>query len=222
MQLSGSPIDYLLAFLGGILVSFTPCIYPLIPISASYIGISSSGSKLKGLSLGLVYVTGVAVTYSILGLIASLSGKIFGSFSTNPVTYLVVGIIIIIFGLSMLDFFALNFPIKIKLPVSTKKGYLSGFIFGLVSGLVVSPCLTPVLGSILAYLAAKKNLLYGATLLFTFAFGMGFVLIVIGFFSAALINLPKSGKWLKIIKVLFAIVLIGMGGYFIYLSIRSF
>ncbi|MEK6727689.1 MAG: cytochrome c biogenesis protein CcdA [Candidatus Omnitrophota bacterium] len=220
MSLSGSPLDYLIAFFGGILVSFTPCVYPLIPISAGYIGVRAAGSRAKGLVLSLFYVTGVAVTYCVLGILASLTGTIFGAISTNPKTYLIVGIIIIIFGFSMLDLFTIKLPNIVK-PASLKKGnYFSTFLLGLSSGFIVSPCLTPVLGSILFYLATKKNILYAATLLFSFAYGMGLLLILIGTFSSVLINLPKAGKWLIIVKRAFSFVLIAMGAYFIYTGIR--
>lgn len=220
MSLSGNPLDFLLAFLGGIAVSFTPCVYPLIPISVSYIGLRSSGSKLKGLSLGLVYVTGIAVTYAALGLLASLTGTVFGLVAYHPLTYIFVGALIIIFGLSMLDLFAIPLPHIAKLPALKKRSFLSTFILGVSSGLVASPCLTPVLGSILAYLATKKNVLYGATLLFCFAYGMGFVLIVAGIGSSALINMPKLGKWMLYIKRALAFLLMGMAIYFIYTGIR--
>ena len=165
MNLSGNPIDYLVAFFGGVLLSFTPCVYPLIPISAGFIGVSAAGSKLKGLFLSLVYVTGVAITYSILGLIASLTGKFLGAISANPVTHIVAGVIIILFGLSMLDIFRIPLPAIIKLPKVKKGNYFSVFFLGLSSGLLVSPCVTPVLGAILAYLTTKKNILYGMALL---------------------------------------------------------
>lgn len=220
MNLSGSPIDYLIAFVGGILISFTPCVYPLIPISAGYIGINSAGSRLRGFTLSLFYVTGVAVTYSLLGILASLTGTLFGSISTSPKAYLFVGIVIIIFGLSMSDLFTIRLPNIVKLPVLKKGNYLSTFLLGLSSGLIATPCLTPVLYSILLYLATKKNILYGATLLFSFAYGMGLLLVIIGTFSAILVNLPKSGKWLNFIKKLFSFILIAMGIYFIYSGIR--
>lgn len=220
MHLSGSPVDYLIAFLGGLLISFTPCVYPLIPVSAGYIGVRAGGSKFKGLTLSLVYVTGVALTYSILGLLASLTATFFGKISSSPITYLFAGSVIILFGLSMLDLFTIPLPNIIKLPKLKRQSYFSTFILGLSSGLIVSPCLTPVLGSILVYLATKKNLLYGATLLFSFAYGMGLVLILVGTFSAALVNLPKSGKWMLYIKRFFSFVLIGMGVYFIFAGLR--
>ncbi len=218
---SAEPINYLTAFLGGILVSLTPCVYPLIPITAGFIGINSAGSKFKGLTLSLVYVTGIAVTYSILGLVASLTGKLFGQISTHPLTYFFVGSIIILFGLSMLDLFVVPLPgIIKKLPAYKKENYFSAFFFGLSSGLVVSPCLTPALGSILLHLATKKNILYGVTLLLSFAYGMGLILILVGTFSAALLNLPRLGKGMVYIKKAGGLILIGMGIYFIALSLR--
>ncbi len=195
-------------------MSFTPCVYPLIPVIVTYIGAPAGGSKIKGLLLSLSYVTGIAITYSALGLFASFSGTLFGRISTNPVTYVFVGCAIIIFGLSMLDLFVIYLP-GIKLPVLGKKNYFSVFILGLISGFIVSPCLTPALGSILVYLATKKNILYGSTLLFTFAYGMGLVLILAGSSSAFLLSLPKSGKWMLYVKRACAFILIGLGIYFI-------
>ncbi len=221
MNMSGNPVNYLAAFFGGVLVSLTPCVYPLIPITSGYVGINSAGSKFKGLILSLVYVTGIAVTYSLLGLLASLTGKIFGQISTHPLTYFFVGGIIILFGLSMLEWLVVPFPNIIKkLPSHKKQNLFGAFFFGLISGLVVSPCLTPVLGSILLYLATKKNILYGMTLLFIFAYGMGIILILVGTFSAALLNLPRLGKAMIYIKKTAALILIGMGIYFITLSLR--
>ena len=133
-----------------------------------------------------------------------------------------VGVAIIIFGLSMLDLFTINIPNAVKLPVLKKGSYFSTFLLGLTSGFIVSPCLTPVLGSILFYLTTKKNILYGATLLFSFACGMGLLLIIIGTFSSTLINLPRLGKWAGFIKKAFSLVLIVFGLYFIYAGIRRF
>lgn len=220
MNLQGDSINYISAFLGGIALSVSPCVYPLLPITLGYIGIKATASKLKGFILSFIYVTGIAITYSILGLIASLTGKFFGKISSNPATYIFVGLMVILFGVSMLDILHISLPPLIKLSPSKKKGYLSIFFLGLTSGLVISPCVTPVLGTILLYLATKKNILYGITLLFTFAYGMGLVFIVAGTFSAILIGLPKLGKWMIYIKRVCAFIIIGMGIYFIFIAIR--
>lgn len=222
MTLLGNPLDYFIAFFGGVLLSFTPCVYPLMPITASFIGARAAGSKLKGFTLSLVYVSGVAITYSILGLLASLMGKFFGSISSNPLTYIFVGVIVILFGISMLDIFTISLPNLFRLPILKKNNYFSTFLLGMSSGLIVSPCITPVLGAILVYLTTKRNLLYGTTLLFSFAYGMGLILVLIGTFSSILVNLPKSGRWMLYIKKLCALVLVGIGMYFIIVGIKRF
>ena len=219
MNVPVNSVDYLQAFLGGIIVSFTPCVYPLIPVTAGYIGVNATGSKIKGFVLSLIYVTGIAVIYSILGILASFTGTFFGKVGAHPVTYFLVGTVIILFGLSMLELFIIPNNKLIKAPAMRKQNYFSVFVLGLSSGLIISPCLTPVLGSILAYLATKRNVLYATTLLFSFAYGMGLILILAGTFSAVLVNLPKSGKWMVHVKKVCAIVLIGMGVYFIFVGI---
>jgi thiol:disulfide interchange protein DsbD len=111
-------------------------------------------------------------------------------------------------------------PNIIKLPTIKKRDYFSTFLLGLTSGLIISPCISPVLGAILVYLSTKKNLLYGMTLLLSFAYGIGLVLILSGTFSSILLGLPKSGKWLIFIKRVFAFLLIGTGIYFIFCGLR--
>lgn len=222
MTLSGGPADYLLAFLSGIGISLTPCVYPIVPITIAYIGVESAGSKIRGFSLSFVYVTGIAVTYSLLGLIASLTGQFFGKISSYPLVSIFSGVIICLFGLSMLDLFSINLPRIVKLPVKNKQGYFSAFLLGIISGLIIGPCVTPFLGAILLYLAEKKNILYGMSVLLTFAYGMGFILILCGTFSSLLIGLPKSGKWMLYIKRIFAVILLAAGVYFIFTGIRRF
>jgi len=220
MTVSGSPWDYLYVFLGGIALSFTPCVYPLLPVTAGYIGITAGGSKLKGFLFSLIYVTGLAIIYSALGIIAVLTGNMFGRISSHPLTFAVVGVVFIIFGLFMFKFFEVYLPTIIKLPQIKKKGFLSILVLGMISGLVASPCVAPALGAILAYLATSRNIFYGATLLLVFAYGMGFSLILVGVFSTVLLHLPKSGKWLILIEKVCGSVLIGVGIFFIFSAIR--
>jgi len=219
MILSGKPVDLLISFLGGIFMALTPCIYPLIPVTVGFIGGRSGGSKLKGFVLSINYVLGIAVTYSFLGLLASLAGLIFGQVSAHPLTHIIVGSVIVVFGLSMFDLFAIPLPRFVKVIDVNKNNYFYSFILGLVSGLVASPCLTPVLGSILAFLTIKKSLVYGTLLLFTFALGMGLPLVILGTFSAALTGIPKSGKWMAYIKKIFALIMIVSGVYIIIAAI---
>lgn len=206
--------------MGGVALSFTPCVYPLIPITAGYIGINAGGSKWRGLLLSLIYVTGIAITYSALGLAAALTGRLFGTISAHPATRIIVGLIILLFGLSMFKIFALYFPNIIQLQRSEKKNFFSILVLGLTSGLIASPCVAPALGSILLYIGSTRNVLYGTTLLMTFAYGIGFTLIIVGSFSAILLRLPKSGKWMLVVEKLAAAVMVAIGLYFIYDGIR--
>lgn len=216
MNVPGNSIGYIGAFIGGVLVSFSPCVYPLVPITLSFIGVKAGSSPLKGLILSLIYVLGLAITYSILGLIASLTGSLFGKISTHPISFLVVGNVCIIAGLSFFDIININFTgIRLENKVKTRGGFFSVFLIGLASGLIVGPCIAPALGTILIYVASRQNIFYGMSLLFIFAYGVGFLLILSGTFSALFLSLPRSGIWLMRIKKMSGFILIGIGEYFL-------
>ena len=207
-------MSFVAAFMGGLLVSFTPCVYPMIPITASFVGSRNvGGSKLKGFLLSLFYVIGVAVTYSALGVFAAITGRLFGQISTNPYAYFIIANIVIVLGLAMLDVFQI--PVFAPKKEIKKGGYVGIFIIGLCSGFIAGPCTTPVLGVLLAYVASTKNILLGGSLLFVFAFGMSILLIMVGTFSGVLATLPKSGEWMVKIKKILGILMIGLGEYFL-------
>lgn len=209
-------VSYLSAFLGGLLVGFSPCVYPLIPITLAFIGSGSGSSRLRGFILSLVYVLGLAITYSVLGLIASATGKLFGRIANHPAAYFVIGNACIISGLSFFDIININFTgAQIKKKIKMTQGVLPVLLLGLASGLVAGPCVTPVLGTILVYAASKQNVIYGASLLFVFAYGMGILLILAGTFSAVFANLSKSSTWILRLRKISGFILIGAGEYFL-------
>lgn len=215
MHLSGNIFDYLIAFGSGVLVSFTPCVYPVLPMTVGFIaGLNTKGSKLMGFFISLIYVLGMAVTYSGFAVFAALSGKIFGQIQNQPVIFIIVANIILYFSLVMLD--VVPFPGFGGKQAKVKPGSLFGvFLFGMTSGLVVGPCTAPVLGTLLAYIATKQNILYGVTLVFVFAYGAGASIILVGTFSGILASLPKSGRWLVYIKRFCALALIIIAEYFL-------
>jgi len=216
MNLQGSPLSFIGVFLGGVLVSFSPCVYPLVPITLGFIGVKAGSSRLKGLILSLVYVFGLAITYSILGLIASFTGRLFGQISSHPISFFIIGNACIIAGLSFFDVININFTgIRLQNKIKIKGDILSVFILGLASGLIAGPCTAPALGTILLYVATKQNIFYGASLLFVFAYGMGFLLILVGTFSSFFMNLSRSGIWLARLKKLSGFILLGIGEYFL-------
>lgn len=168
--LSASPLlAYIAVFLGGVLTSFTPCVYPMIPITIAYIGGRSGESRLKGLSLSIFYVIGMSATYSALGAFAALTGKLFGAASTNPILYLVVANIFIFLGLSMLDAFTLPIPsfLTSRQPGQKTGGYLGAFLVGLLAGTVAAPCTAPVLGGSLDICGSKTKRLLRCDLTFS-------------------------------------------------------
>jgi len=205
-------------YLSGVATSFTPCVYPLLPIVISYIGAQAEASFKKKIFLTLSYVLGTALVYTSLGIAASVFGLLFGQIQQSFVVNFLVGVICLIFSLSMFGVFNLS----INIPVSSKffKGPFGGFVLGATSGLVFSPCTTPVLGTILAVVSTKQNVLFGAVLLFFFALGLSTTIFLAGLFSGILTKLPKSGKWNLIIEKIFAFVLLIVAGYYIAKSIN--
>lgn len=214
-----SLITYLAAFFGGLVTSFTPCIYPLIPIVVGVIGSAKESSRGKNFILSFSYVIGMAFTFSILGVIAALTGKLFGRVQSNPLAYLIVGSIVVLFGLVLLDIIRLPLFLISRAGagrVVKKRSMWGVFFMGIASGFVATPCAAAVLGSLLAYVATTQNIIFGFSLLFTFATGLGTLLIVVGTFSGILANLPKSDKWMQIIQRGIAALMLLWGGYFIY------
>jgi thiol:disulfide interchange protein DsbD len=216
MTLSGNITDYFIVFGAGVLVSFSPCVYPLMPITAGFIaGVNTRGTKLMGLMISLVYVFGLAITYSALGILAVLTGRLFGYLQSNPFVFLFVAFVLGFFGLVMIDL--VPFPVLgTQLQYKIKPRSLwTVFLFGLISGLVVGPCTAPILGTILLYISSKQNFVHALSLLFVFSYGVGFSLILVGTFSGLLARLPKSGTWLLRVKQISAGILFLASIYFL-------
>jgi thiol:disulfide interchange protein DsbD len=213
-------LAFLAAYAGGVLISFTPCTYPLIPVTVGFIGAQGPTSKLRGFVLSIFYVGGLALTYSLLGALAALSGKLFGQIQTTTWTYFIMANLCLFMGLAMLDVFTISLPIPQKIMKLSsnkdKRGFFSSFLIGAASGVVIGPCTAPVLAVLLGYVAMQTNLLLGLSLLFIFAFGMGTLLIILGTFAGFISSLPQSGKWMTKIKFVFGLILIGAAEYFLY------
>lgn len=201
-----------IAFLGGLLASLTPCVYPMIPITAGVIGHANvGGSKRRGFSLSLLYVTGMALTYAALGVFAAATGRFFGTVNSSPWTFLLVGNVILVFALIMLDVISLPTLAGGK---GRPIGWAGIFLAGISSALVAGPCTTPILGSLLAYTATTQSLIAGGLLLFTFSLGMGVLLLGVGTFSSMLAALPRSGRWMVGIKKTMGVLMLGVAQYF--------
>ncbi|HEX5438817.1 MAG TPA: cytochrome c biogenesis protein CcdA [Gemmatimonadaceae bacterium] len=215
-----------LLFLGGVLTSLTPCLYPMIPITASLVGGQTAertlgGRRWRPLVLTASYVLGLALAYSALGLFAGLSGTLFGSVSTNPWLYLAMANLLLLFALAMLDVIPVRLPQSIIQRASmvgggSSRGRVAGtFGMGAVSGLVAAPCSAPVMAAVLTWVATTKSAVLGFVYLFAFSLGMSTLLVVVGLFAGAVSTLPKAGPWMLWIKRGFAILMLGVAEYYL-------
>ena len=222
MDLHGNFLDFFIAFASGVIVSFTPCVYPVMPLTASFIaGANIKGTRWGGFFISLVYVFGMAITYCSLGAVAALSGKVFGQLQNNPWVLASVGVIFIFFSLVMIDVISLpTWGLNLKKEKPTNM--LAVLLFGMTSGLIVGPCTAPVLGALLTRVAERQNVFFGMILLFIFSYGVGFSLILIGTFSGLLSRMPKSGFWLVRVKQFSGLILFLFGLHFLYQSYQLF
>jgi thiol:disulfide interchange protein DsbD len=209
---------YVAAYLAGVLVSFTPCIYPVIPITAAVIGGQRDISGAGGFVLSLFFVLGLSLTYTALGVFAALTGKLFGTIQTSPLTLGALGGLFILMGLAMLDVFQLSLERYAPrgLTGGNRKGIFGSFMIGVTSGFILGPCTAPVLAVILGVVAARQSVFFGGSLLFVFSLGVGSLLVLVGTFAGILASLPKSGAWMTGVKKLSGIVMLAAGAYFLY------
>jgi thiol:disulfide interchange protein DsbD len=218
-SLSGSPLLALATLFGaGVLTSLTPCVYPMIPITASVIaGTSRQGqSRLRTVGLTLAYVLGMALVYASLGLAAGLTGTLFGTISASPWALLVVGNLLLLFSLTMLDVFQVPVPRRLLSWAAGQRGgsYGAVLLMGAGSGVVAAPCGAPAFAVVLTWVAATKAGLMGFVYLFVFSLGMSGLLVVVGLFSGTLVVLPRSGRWMVWAKRIAALVMILMAEYY--------
>lgn len=213
-------LSVLTVYIAGVATSFTPCVYPLLPIIISFIGSQAGLSQKKKILLTLIYILGTSTVYSMLGIIASLTGSIFGMTQNSFLVNLIVGIICLIFSLSMFGVFSINFQFDRFFTGKILKGYLGAFVLGATSGTVFSPCTTPVLGTILTIVATKQNVVLGGMLLFVFALGLSTTVLLAGIFTGFVTKLPKSGKWTVVVEKIFALILLAVSLYYLLKAIR--
>jgi cytochrome c-type biogenesis protein len=220
-MLSSRPIVALpLVFVGGVLTSLTPCIYPMIPITASLVGGQSSvaASRWRPLSLTLSYVLGLALVYAALGLFAGLSGTLFGTVSTNPWLYFGMANLLIIAALAMVDVIPVRLPqgLAQRAANAGSGGQLVGtFAMGAASGLVAAPCSAPVMAAVLTWVSTTHSAVLGFVYLFVFSLGMSTLLVAVGLSAGTLSRLPRAGSWMMWVKKIFAIIMLGAAEYYL-------
>jgi thiol:disulfide interchange protein DsbD len=217
--LSASPLLALATLFGaGILTSLTPCVYPMIPITASVIAGTAREGQTRGrtVRLTLTYAVGMATFYAFLGALAGMTGTLFGTVSASPWALLAIGNLLLVFALAMLDVLPVPVPTRLMAWAGSRGGgsYGAVFLLGATSGIVAAPCGAPAFAVVLTWVAATQAGLMGFVYLFVFSLGMTALLVVVGIFSGAVALLPRSGTWMVWVKRGAALLMILMAEYY--------
>ena len=215
-------LQLILIFVGGLLLNLTPCVFPMIPVTIGYFGGQSEGRAGKTFILACFYVLGLAIVYSALGVVAALTGSLFGSTLQSPWLLAAMAVIFLILGTSMFGLFIINPPSFILQQNSAKKGVLGALVMGALLGIVAAPCVGPVVAALLVYVGAKANVLLGFLLFFVLSLGLGLPYLVLGTISGSLKSLPRSGAWMEKLKKVFAVLLVFAALYYGYLAYNGF
>jgi len=220
-SLSTQPaIALVLLFGAGVLTSLTPCIYPMIPITASVIsgtaGEAAARSRVVGLTLA--YILGLALLYAVAGLLAGLSGQLFGTIAASVWARLLIAGLLAVFGLAMLDVFPVAAPRRL---VDWAGGLGAGsypavFLLGATSGLVAAPCGAPAFAAVLTWVSTTGSAWLGFLYLFVFSLGMTALLFVIGLSAGGVSRLPRAGTWTLWVKKISGVLMLLMSAYYVY------
>jgi len=204
----------LVAFLGGALVSLTPCVYPMIAITVSVFGARQAERRMEGVGLSLAFVAGIVAMFTPLGVAAGLSGSLFGAVLQNPYVLVFVSLVFFAMAASLFGAFEVALPSALtnRLASVGALGARGAFALGLACGLIAAPCTGPVLTGILTWIAQTQSPLGGGLAMFAFSLGLGMPFFLVGAFA---IHLPKSGAWMVHVKSLLAIVLAVVGLYYL-------
>ncbi len=216
LEHSGFLLSLIFVFLGGLALNLTPCVYPLIPITIGFFGGQSEGSTKKLFLMGIFFVIGMALTYSVIGVVTALSGAVFGSLLQNTFVIIFIALVFVVLSLSMFGVYEFQLPNSIVAKAGgAKSGYYGAFFMGLTMGIVAAPCIGPFVLGLVTFVAAKADPYYGFLMFFVLALGLGLPYLVLAVFSGKIKKLPKSGEWMEAVKHIFGFILLGMAIYFL-------
>jgi thiol:disulfide interchange protein DsbD len=216
IESSGLLLGIIIVFLGGLALNLTPCVYPLIPITVGYFGGQAEGKTSRLFVLGSVYVLGMALTYSIIGVVTSLSGAVFGTLLQNPIVIIAIAVILLALSLSMFGVYEFKLPDSLVAKAGgAKSGLFGSFFMGLTLGIVAAPCIGPFVIGLLTVVAAKGDVFYGFIMFFFLAIGLGSPYLVLAMFSGKIKTLPRAGFWMEGVKHIFGFLLVGMAIFFL-------
>ncbi len=202
------------SFLAGVLVSFTPCVYPMIPVTVSLI----KAKQEHAISRLAAYITGISCTYAFFGYLSAQGKILFGEWTQHPLSIFLIVAFFLYLGFSLLGFYSLYIPKIFSASSYQARGYshlLSSLAGGMIVGTMASPCLTPALSLILGIISQLERPLLGAVSLFFFGLGMCLFLFIIGLSTSYLHLLPAAGRWMEVMNVYLASLLFITASYFL-------
>jgi len=203
-----------IVFVAGLALNLTPCVYPLIPITVGFFVAQKQISGRRSWLLAVAYVLGMSVTYSALGVIAALTGRLFGAALQSPWVVALIVLVILALAASMFGAWDIRVPAWATRASGGRSGVGGALLMGLVVGLVAAPCIGPFVLGLLTYVGQRQDALLGFALFFTLSLGLGLPYLLLGVSSRAIERLPSSGAWMLGVKQLFGVLLVAMAGYF--------
>ena len=212
---SGWLLTYGAIFLGGLALNLTPCVYPLIPITVSFFAGRGEHRKAHAVGLSLLYVLGIAMTYSAIGVAAALSGQMLGFLLQKPLVLLMFSELMVVLALSQFGLFELRAASFLVSRHREGSETLQALSMGLVAGIVAAPCIGPFVLGLLLYVGHTRDPFTGFTMFLTLALGLGFPYFILGLFTGALKSLPRSGDWMVGVKKVFGFVLLALALSFV-------
>ncbi|UCH21486.1 MAG: thioredoxin family protein [Deltaproteobacteria bacterium] len=202
-------------FAGGVALNLTPCVYPLIPVIVSYFGGRSVKGRNSLIAHGVCFIGGLAVTNSMLGTIAALTGGLMGAILQNPFVLSLVALVMIFFATSLFGVWELRLPHGLtQAAAKTYAGYFGSLFMGLTMGIVAAPCIGPFVLGLLTWVAGLGSPSLGFVIFFALSLGLGLPLFFLALFSGRLEKLPRSGEWMLWVRKLMGWVLVFMATYF--------
>ncbi|MBI4354661.1 MAG: thioredoxin family protein [Candidatus Omnitrophica bacterium] len=213
---------FLAAFLSGLALNLTPCVYPMVPVTVAFFSGQGQGRTGYVVWLGIAYVAGISLMYALLGTLAAQTGALFGSWLQHPAVLMLVAALIIALALSMFGLYELQPPRWLAQRFGRATvGPLGALVMGLTVGLIAAPCIGPFLLSLLLVVSQVGNPVLGFGLLLTTGIGMGVPYIILGVMAHRVTQLPKAGKWLVWSKRALGVVLIAFSVYLLGIAARQ-
>lgn len=205
-------------FAAGLVASVSPCVYPMIPITVSFFG-SQARSRAQTVTLAVVYILGICLTYTALGVATALLGMEMGAVLQSPWMLGAFVAFFVAFALSMFGLFEIRLPsgLATRLQGGSKQGVLGALFMGGILGFIAAPCVGPFLGGILVFVGRSRDVAVGSTTLFSFGLGMGVPFLGLAIFSGSIASMPRAGAWMEKVKSFFGLVMLGVAIYFLSL-----